>query len=83
MRSLKKVLVVEARDIEDLFEKEYGYTINLAQLFWEGDYMNDCYKSLYISPYDDEYENNDCNKVIQLLKNYGITDDQILVDVSW
>lgn len=40
--------VISAEDLSNLIKKVWGIEIiDLADLFWEGDYANDSYKALY------------------------------------
>ena len=91
-------VTVTARDINEAVSLQYGLNegdIDVTELFWPGDYMNDCYKRLWI---DEEAvnqerldidEGNDTEEVRQRLLildylHYVFPDEKvILVDVSW
>ena len=45
---LEQPYVISAEDLSNLIKNVWDVEIiNLANLFWEGDYTNDCYKTLY------------------------------------
>ena len=91
-------VVVAAREINEAVSLQYGLDegeIDVTELFWAGDYMNDCYKHLWI---DEEAvsqerveidEGNDTEEVRQrlLILDYlhcvFPDEEKILVDVSW
>ena len=84
-------IVVTASDIEEEVVSVYGVERpELAQLFWEGDFMNDCYKSLWIDEEaddDDDYGDEEDIEMRKLIRQHlrqcfpGV--DHVLVDVSW
>ena len=93
-------IVVDATDLEEAVTEAYEIeSFELCTLFWEGGFMNDCYKNLYFA--DDEktswtYEGKtyECgeyekerielrNKVRQFLRAMFPHADKVLVDVSW
>ena len=85
--------VVNARELElAVMEKYEIEDFEIRTLFWEGDFMNDCYKNLYFA--DDEetsYEEDEDekekielrNKIYKFLRKMFPTYESILVDVSW
>jgi hypothetical protein len=89
----KNVIIVCDGDIAEEVNKKYGVNIDyIAPLFWEGDYMNDSYKSLGIDENSDElrsycWEDKDAYKLRNLIRQHlrecfpGV--DTVLVDVSW
>lgn len=78
---------VNYRELEDLFYTTYGYEIDLlnGDLFFLEDYSNDCYKRFNLIVAEEpegEYEEN-LLKIVKLLRNEGITEDEILIEISW
>ena len=92
--------VVKARELElAVMEKYEIEDFEIRTLFWEGDFMNDCYKNLYFA--DDEEISYECdgviyevdkdekkeielrNKIYKFLRKMFPTYESILVDVSW
>lgn len=60
MIKFKTKITVTASDIEEEIVSVYGVERpELASLFWEGDYMNDCYKSLWIEEEADKHDYGD------------------------
>ena len=56
MLKTSQKLVVSVDDLET-FLKEKGYEIEEARsFFWPGDFMNDCYKDLYLDNQEEEYQ---------------------------
>ena len=97
MRYERRVTVT-ARDVNEAVSLQYGLNegdIDVTELFWLGDYMNDCYKCLWIDEEAvnqerlDMDEGNDTEEVRQRLLildylHYIFPDEKvILVDVSW
>lgn len=60
MLKTKQAITVSARELEN-FLKEKGFDIDdgVAAFFWPSDFMNDCYKTLYLDGGDTEYEINE------------------------
>ena len=87
------VIVVEDSDIVEEVNEIYGTKIkSIANLFFEGDFMNDCYKSLWIDKEADEDRGYACedennfklrNLVRAHLRQCFPNTERILVDVSW
>ena len=88
------VIVVEDSDIVEEVNNTYDTEIeSIANLFFEGDFMNDCYKSLWIDeeadedrgypPYEDENNFKLRNIVRAHLRQCFPNTERILVDVSW
>ena len=88
------MIVVADGDIVEEVNAKYDVDIEyIANLFWEGDFMNDCYKSLWIDEeadeefYGYEWENeneiNHRNLVRKHLRDCFPGVDRVLVDVSW
>jgi hypothetical protein len=88
------MIIVADGDIVEEVNAKYDVEIEyIANLFWEGDFMNYCYKSLWIEEEADEefngyeWENEEEIKLRNLVRKYlrdcfpGV--DHILVDVSW
>ena len=88
------MIVVADGDIVEEVNAKYDVDIEyIANLFWEGDFMNDCYKSLWIEEEADEeykgyeWENETEIKHRNLVRKHlrdcfpGV--DRVLVDVSW
>ena len=88
------MIVVADGDIVEEVNAKYGVEIEyVANLFWEGDFMNDCYKSLWIEEEADEefngyeWENEEEIKHRNLVRKHlrecfpGV--ERVLVDVSW
>lgn len=81
--------VIEADYLASLVNQHSDVEIkNLARVFWEGDYMNDCYKSLWFRDGNElaDYNTPEQLAVISFLdatipKYYPY--EHILVDVSW
>lgn len=93
MKHTNMIVVVDGDIVEEVNAK-YGVEIEyIANLFWEGDFMNDCYKSLWIEEEADEefkgyeWENEEEIKHRNLVRKYlrecfpGT--ERVLVDVSW
>ena len=91
----KEIKVVEANEIEKAVEKHYGVNIELAELMWPENFMNDCYKYLCFDE-DMIMENKEDMErhpekaryreramVYSIMKNYFPDDETVLVDVSW
>jgi hypothetical protein len=89
----KSVIVVEDTDIVNEVNGAYGTNIeSIANLFFEGDFMNDCYKSLWIDEEADENRGYACedednfklrNLVRAHLRQCFPNTERIIVDVSW
>ena len=89
----KTMIVVEDSTITEEVNDTYGTEIeSIATLFFEGDFMNDCYKSLYIDEEADEnrsycYEDENNFKLRNIvrahLRQCFPNTERILVDVSW
>ena len=88
----KTVIVVEDSDIVEEVNEIYGTEIeSIANLFFEGDFMNNCYKSLWIDAeadedrgYGEDGDNfKDRNIVRAHLRQCFPNTERILVDVSW
>lgn len=88
------MIVVADGDIVEEVNAKYGVEIEyIANLFWEGDFMNDCYKSLWIEEEADEefngheWENEEeikhRNLVRKHLRECFPGAERVLVDVSW
>ena len=92
MRHLNMIVVCDG-DVAEEVSKKYGVEIDyIASLFWESDYMNDSYKSLWIDEDSDEsqrsyFENDNAYQLRNLVRKHlrecfpGV--DRVLVDVSW
>ena len=92
MRHLNMIVVCDG-DVSEEVSKKYGVNIDyIASLFWDGDYMNDSYKSLWIDEESDElrsysWEDENAYKLRNLVRQHlrecfpGV--DKVLVDVSW
>ncbi len=92
MRHLNMIVVCDG-DVAEEVNKKYGVNIDyIASLFWDGDYMNDSYKSLWIDEESDElrsysWEDENAYKLRNLIRQHlrecfpGV--DKVLVDVSW
>ena len=91
-------VTVTARDINEAVSLQYGLNegdIDVTELFWPGDHMNDCYKCLWIDEEAvnqerlDMDEGNDTEEVRQRLLildylHYVFPDEKvILVGISW
>ena len=91
-------IVVHAHDINEAVALQYGLEegeIDVAELFWPGEYMNDCYKSLYISEEavnDEQHEMEEGDDTEDVRQRLLVVDylhcvfpdeETILVDVSW
>ena len=91
-------VTVTARDINEAVSLQYGLNkgdIDVTELFWPGDSMNDCYKCLWIDEEAvnqerlDMDEGNDTEEVRQRLLildylHYVFPDEKmILVGISW
>ena len=91
-------VTVTARDINEAVSLQYGLNegdIDVTELFWPGDYMNDCYTCLWIDEEAvnqerlDMDEGNDTEEVRQRLLildylHYVFPDEKmILVGISW
>lgn len=90
MINFEKKIVVTASDIEEEVVSVYGVERpELAHLFWDGDFMNDCYKSLWIGEeadkcdYGDEEDIEMRRLIRQHLRQCFPGEDHVLVDVSW
>lgn len=57
MLKTKQAITVSANELEK-FLKEKGFDIDdgVAAFFWPSDFINDCYKTLYLDGGDTEYE---------------------------
>lgn len=87
------MIVVEDSAITEEVNNTYNIDIeSIAHLFFEGDFMNDCYKSLYIDEEADEnrsycYEDKNNFKLRNIvrahLRQCFPNTERILVDVSW
>lgn len=81
MLQCRRMIVVDADDLQREVEMRFGKEIpDIRQLFWEGDFMNDCYKHLYFEE-DDMDEARDL--VYRYLRDEFPDRNSILVDVSW
>ena len=90
----KKVITVWAYDLEKEICETYNLEpFELACVFWEGDFINDSYKSLWIEEDSDEtyngyeWENEHDiylrNLIRAHLRKTFPNEDRVLVDVSW
>lgn len=91
MRYLNMIVVCDG-DVADEVSKKYGVNIDyIAPLFWEGDYMNDSYKLLWIDEESDElrsysWEDENAYRLRNLIRRHlrecfpGV--DKVLVDIS-
>lgn len=86
----KMMPVINASELVEAVNLQYNIKIdNIATLFWDGDYMNDCCKYLCFD--DDmieeaeEDENNEQLCVLTYLKDTfkDCGYDTVLIDVSW
>ena len=87
---IKTMPVISAQELREEIALQYGVEdVDMASLFWPEDYMNDCYKSLWIS--EDAIE-EDCgdeeNVSLRTLIRRHLQDllpgvEDVLVDVSW
>ena len=87
------MIVVADGDLTEEVNTKYGVNIEyVANLFWESDFSNDSYKSLWIDEASDElrsysWEDENAYKLRNLVRKHlrdcfpGV--DCILVDVSW
>lgn len=92
MRHINMIVVADG-DVAEEVSKKYGVEIDyIANLFWESDFMNDSYKSLWIDEASDETKKGFCedentyklrNLVRQHLRECFPGVDRVLVDVSW
>lgn len=85
-------IVIDIYDLEDEIRKVYNVDcFDVRNLFWEGDYCNDSYKSLWI---DDDEELDDYswkskeeiklrNLIYVHLRKCFPNTKRVLVDVTW
>ena len=89
-------VVVWAYDLADAVALQYGMDASdfeIANLFWPGDFMNDCCKSLGIEEGCDDYDKEEAENgdedarlrclVYDYLRSAFPGEDTILVDVTW
>lgn len=82
MLQCKEMIVVDADNLQREVEMRFGVDIGeIRQLFWEGDFMNDCYK--YLSFEEDDEDDWMRDLVYQYLREQFPDRNSILVDVSW
>lgn len=77
--------VMNIDDLEDAISINYGVRYDLRQLFFEGDFMNDCFKSLYFGEdVDEDWSDNymQMNVVFSYLRDTVPDYNSILLDVS-
>ena len=93
----ERCISVKAEDINRLVETQFGLEegeIDVAELFWAGEYGNDCYKDLYICDVavrdaDMAYEEEDTEEnvqrrlIISCLHDIFPDEERLLVDVGW
>lgn len=78
---IKKMTVIDVWELKDAFFKTYGYNINnILELLFGDSFANDSYKIFHL---DDDYTEEDVLKIVKMLRNLGINEDKILVDISW
>ena len=93
MRHINMIVVADGDIVEEVNNK-YGVEIEyIANLFWEGEFINDSYKSLWIDEDSDEEEVDRIwtskeearcrNLVRKHLRECFPGVDRVLVDVSW
>ena len=87
---VKSMIVISAQDLAEEIENQYNVYVEVAPLFWPEDFMNDCYKSLWISEEavqeddgDDEEEVSQRTLIRRHLQDIFPGQEEILVDVSW
>lgn len=87
---VKSMIVISALDLEEEIENQYNVRVDVAPLFWPEDFMNDCYKSLWISEeavqeddYGSEEEISQRTLIRRHLQDIFPGQEEILVDVSW
>ena len=98
----ENAITVNARELNEAVEFQYDLeegTIDVAELFWPGEYMNDCFKRLYYGEQEDiedvghvwsedePIEDDDARYrcLVRDYLRYAVPSalDWVLVDVSW
>jgi len=81
---IRKMTVIDIWELKGAFFKTYGYDIdNIHELLFGDDFSNDSYKMLYLTWMEEDEENEDILKIVKLLRDLGINEDQILIDITW
>lgn len=85
---IKREVTIPYEDIQSLFYTTYGYEINVIELCFGDDYCNDSYKrfDLKVSPDEEEEWREYCPdliKIVKMLRNEGIEEDYILIEICW
>ena len=81
---IKKMTVIDIWELKGAFFKTYGYDIdNIHELLFGDDFSNDSYKMLCLTWMEEDEENEDILKIVKLLRNLGIDEDEILIDITW
>ena len=81
---IRKMTVIDIWELKGAFFKTYGYDIdNIHELLFGDDFSNDSYKMLYLTWMEEDEENEDILKIVKLLRNLGINEDEILIDITW
>ena len=81
---IRKMTVIDIWELKGAFFKTYGYDIdNIHELLFWDDFSNDSYKMLYLTWMEEDEENEDILKIVKLLRDLGINEDQILIDITW
>lgn len=80
---IKKMTVIDIWELKKAFRKTYGYDIdNIHELLFGDDFSNDSYKMFDLT-WIDEDADEDILKIVELLRNLGINEDEILIDITW
>lgn len=81
---IRKMTVIDIWELKGAFYRTYGYDIdNIHELLFGDDFSNDSYKMLYLTWMEEDEENEDILKIVKLLRDLGINEDQILIDITW
>ena len=81
---IRKMTVIDIWELKGAFFKTYGYDIdNIHELLFGDDFSNNSYKMLYLTWMEEDEENEDILKIVKLLRDLGINEDKILIDITW
>lgn len=82
--------VISAYDLMEEIQTQYNVDVDIAPLFWPENFMNDCYKALWISEeavqeddYGDEEKISQRTLIRRHLQDVSPGQEKVLIDVSW
>ena len=75
--------VIDIWELKGAFFRTYGYEIdNIHELLFGDNFSNDSYKMFDLT-WINEDADEDILKIVKLLRNLGIDEDEILIDITW